>query len=199
MASVSWTTILSLVLVSLVASLSEGGIDVDKEDDQNIVETKDNPTIVKTSKPASSIFSCSASNDKVGRCPSELECQDLGNECLDCQCDLSCRYGFESESNCTVPEGVNCTGQRQFKRKFTCSFCYQTNPSLHACQENTKCDSVTDPNKRNYIANCSVSDSTICFGRRHFYKQRPCNWTGGHRWLTTLVLSVTLGGFGADR
>lgn len=199
MASASWTTILSLVLVGLVASLNEDGVDLDTDkDNQNKVETKDNPTIVQNSQHPN-IFSCSALNVKIGRCPSELDCKDLGNECLDCQCDFKCRYGFESEANCTVPEGITCNGQRQFTRNFTCSFCYQTEPSLHTCQENTKCDSVTDPNKRNYIANCSVSDSTICFGRRHFYKQKPCNWTGGHRWLTTLVLSVTLGGFGADR
>lgn len=26
-----------------------------------------------------------------------------------------------------------------------------------------------------------------------------CNWTGGYKWSTALALSVTLGGFGADR
>lgn len=36
-------------------------------------------------------------------------------------------------------------------------------------------------------------------GHRTFYKKIVCNWTKGKRWLTTLALSVTLGGFGADR
>ena len=27
----------------------------------------------------------------------------------------------------------------------------------------------------------------------------PCNWSSGKRWSTTLLLSLTLGGFGADR
>ena len=32
-----------------------------------------------------------------------------------------------------------------------------------------------------------------------FSKRVECNWTEGYSWRTTLVLSVTLGGFGADR
>lgn len=30
-------------------------------------------------------------------------------------------------------------------------------------------------------------------------KNLPCNWTVGYRWSTALILSITLGGFGADR
>lgn len=30
-------------------------------------------------------------------------------------------------------------------------------------------------------------------------KQKKCNWTGGYKWSTALALSITLGGFGADR
>lgn len=30
-------------------------------------------------------------------------------------------------------------------------------------------------------------------------KNLRCNWTGGYRWSTALILSITLGGFGADR
>ena len=29
--------------------------------------------------------------------------------------------------------------------------------------------------------------------------QRECNWTSGYKWTTALALSITLGGFGADR
>lgn len=39
----------------------------------------------------------------------------------------------------------------------------------------------------------------LCLGRRRFLRQRECNWTSGYRWTTALALSVTLGGFGADR
>ena len=32
-----------------------------------------------------------------------------------------------------------------------------------------------------------------------FSKRRECNWTEGYSWNTALWLSITLGGFGADR
>uniref|UniRef100_A0A803T7Z9 TM2 domain-containing protein 3 n=1 Tax=Anolis carolinensis TaxID=28377 RepID=A0A803T7Z9_ANOCA len=36
-------------------------------------------------------------------------------------------------------------------------------------------------------------------GNRNFPKMLYCNWTGGYKWSTALALSITLGGFGADR
>ena len=142
---------------------------------------------------------CSAPNLSIGSCPSELECSKLGNECLICQCSLNCQYGVASIAVCEVPEEINCTGSRTFNRTFVCSYCYQSDEKLHSCEENVECDSVADPMKRNYVSNCTVDNDHICLGRRHFHKLRPCNWTGGHRWFTALLLSVTLGGFGADR
>ena len=56
-----------------------------------------------------------------------------------------------------------------------------------------------DPNTRYYRAECEVPEHLICIGNRKFLKQLPCNWTGGYRWTTALALSITLGGFGADR
>lgn len=44
-----------------------------------------------------------------------------------------------------------------------------------------------------------MNDEVICMGRRVFHKNLLCNWTGGYRWSTAVVLSITLGGFGADR
>ena len=58
---------------------------------------------------------------------------------------------------------------------------------------------VSDPNSRLYLASCAVPDALICLGNRKFLKLRPCNWTGGYKWTTALALSITLGGFGADR
>lgn len=36
-------------------------------------------------------------------------------------------------------------------------------------------------------------------GQRNFYKRIPCNWSSGYSWTKTMILSVVLGGFGADR
>ncbi|OXU20266.1 hypothetical protein TSAR_015196 [Trichomalopsis sarcophagae] len=48
-------------------------------------------------------------------------------------------------------------------------------------------------------SNCTVKSDILCLGRRKFLKNLPCNWTGGYKWSTALILSITLGGFGADR
>lgn len=39
----------------------------------------------------------------------------------------------------------------------------------------------------------------VFLGRRTFNKNVRCNWTRGYRWSTAMALSITLGGFGADR
>ncbi|KAM6351163.1 TM2 domain-containing protein 3 isoform 4-T4 [Alca torda] len=46
---------------------------------------------------------------------------------------------------------------------------------------------------------CKVKPYVHCLGNRVFPKMLYCNWTGGYKWSTALALSITLGGFGADR
>lgn len=48
-------------------------------------------------------------------------------------------------------------------------------------------------------SNCSVQSDLLCLGNRSFQKQLKCNWTHGYKWTTALLISITLGGFGADR
>lgn len=50
-----------------------------------------------------------------------------------------------------------------------------------------------------FRTNCTVNSDIYCLGRRTFMKNLQCNWTVGYRWSTALILSITLGGFGADR
>ena len=49
------------------------------------------------------------------------------------------------------------------------------------------------------VTNCTSRPSTLCLGNRNFLRREKCNWTSGYSWGTALVLSITLGGFGADR
>jgi len=137
------------------------------------------------------------------KCPSDHECSKLGAECMECQCSSDCKYGKSANASCTVPESgpnaINCTGPRNFTKSFVCQYCYQSNRDDHKCSENFECNSVADPNTRYYRAECEVPEHLICLGNRKFLKQLPCNWTGGYRWTTALALSITLGGFGADR
>ncbi|XP_023331940.1 TM2 domain-containing protein almondex isoform X2 [Eurytemora carolleeae] len=110
-------------------------------------------------------------------------------------------YGKPSWANCTVLEETDCTGDRNFLREFTCSYCYLgENPS---CSTNlaTSCRSSSPDTSRShwYVANCRANKNTLCLGSPRFSKRLECNWTEGYRWKTALVLSITLGGFGADR
>lgn len=98
-----------------------------------------------------------------------------------------------------------------------CRYCYQTETWEHTCKLQGNCNSVASP-RMTYKTNCTVDDNLLCLGlfcggvevyhdcniffttgRRTFFKNVKCNWTGGHKWSTALALSITLGGFGADR
>lgn len=147
----------------------------------------------------SSLCSIKESQINPARCPSEHECSKLDASCMTCNCTSDCKYGGVAKALCTVPESISCTGERSFEKSFICQYCYQSNGSNHECSENFECNSVADPNSRLYRAECSVPQNLICLGNRNFLKLRPCNWTGGYKWTTALALSITLGGFGADR
>jgi len=187
-----------IFLVNLIGILNGNELDEEVLTTESKHDNSPKPTVFPTSYKCTSPHS---EADLAGRCPSGVECDKLGNECLNCQCSLDCQYGQpDAQADCTVPESVICEGSRDLKRNYTCAFCYQTDKGSISCDENDECDSVFDQNQnRHYTANCTVDRSTICLGRRDFRTQIPCNWTGGHRWLTALILSITLGGFGADR
>lgn len=79
-----------------------------------------------------------------------------------------------------------------------CQFCWQLPPTLYQCKESTKCKTVRCP-REYFISNCTALEHVHCLGNRTFQKKMYCNWTGGYKWSTALALSITLGGFGADR
>ncbi|XP_023957598.1 TM2 domain-containing protein 3 isoform X4 [Chrysemys picta bellii] len=85
-----------------------------------------------------------------------------------------------------------------FTINMTCQFCWQLEPTDYVCTNSTSCMTVSCPRQR-YNATCTVHDHIHCLGNRVFPKMLYCNWTGGYKWSTALALSITLGGFGADR
>lgn len=188
--------VLSVVLVNLISTFGDGNVGNSSDSNDDIDEANLKPVEATQSKN-SKAYPCSEANPE--RCPSNVECDKLGTECLSCQCSLECQYGSEATAVCQAPKEIECLGPRTFDRKFICQYCYQSDPVHHSCEENVNCDSVADPFRRSFVSNCTVDNVLICLGRRHFHKQKPCNWTGGHKWTTALLLSITLGGFGADR
>ncbi|XP_012262129.1 TM2 domain-containing protein almondex [Athalia rosae] len=136
--------------------------------------------------------------DTPADCVLEKQCSELGGDCLKCDTNLQCVYGDTYTANCTVLDQVECIGERTFEKKYICRYCYQTEHWEHRCHQKATCSSVASP-QQHYRTNCTVNSEILCLGRRKFLKNLPCNWTGGYRWSTALILSVTLGGFGADR
>ncbi len=156
--------------------------------------------------PPSGHVPCGASklDPAIALCPSNFPCADLDvSDCLECFCPTDCKYGDSATARCTVAdEDIRCDGERWFDVQFTCQYCFQSKAHQdYECEANYECSAAAGTEvDRHYTANCTISDPDfLCLGRREFLRREKCNWTAGIRWTTALALSVTLGGFGADR
>uniref|UniRef100_A0A8C0GM81 TM2 domain-containing protein 3 n=1 Tax=Chelonoidis abingdonii TaxID=106734 RepID=A0A8C0GM81_CHEAB len=139
----------------------------------------------------------------VSKCPSNGLCSKLPPDCMTCKTNFSCVYGKPATFDCKIKPQIHCVDQRNnevenFTINMTCQFCWQLEPTDYVCTSSTSCMTVSCPRQR-YNANCTVHDHIHCLGNRVFPKMLYCNWTGGYKWSTALALSITLGGFGADR
>uniref|UniRef100_A0A3Q2CQU0 TM2 domain-containing protein 3 n=1 Tax=Cyprinodon variegatus TaxID=28743 RepID=A0A3Q2CQU0_CYPVA len=136
----------------------------------------------------------------IPKCPSGGLCDRLPASCIQCDYHHDCTYGKPASFTCKPKKGVHCivTQQSNFTLSIICQFCWQLDPSEYRCSNSTSCMTVSCPRRR-YNATCDVLDHVHCLGRRRFQKRLFCNWTGGYKWSTALALSITLGGFGADR
>ncbi|XKL65906.1 hypothetical protein PGB90_009326 [Kerria lacca] len=132
----------------------------------------------------------------------ERNCSDLSQLCLICpeyNKSMNCRYGKWLNTTCSVRDNVKCWGNRSnIIKKARCVYCYQTERWEHSCVLKNMCTAIQSP-LAYYKTNCTVHHNVMCFGKRNFNKKLRCNWTRGHKWSTALLLSITLGGFGADR
>ncbi|XP_029282670.1 TM2 domain-containing protein 3-like [Cottoperca gobio] len=161
------------------------------------------PVITSPVVPAAASESPADEESYTSRCPSGGLCRRLPADCLHCNYQHNCTYRKPTSFTCKPKKGVHCiveSGQQQanFSLSITCQFCWQLDPSQYRCKNSTNCMTVSCPRKR-YNATCDVLDHVHCLGKRHFQKRLFCNWTGGYKWSTALALSITLGGFGADR
>ncbi|XP_017781433.1 PREDICTED: TM2 domain-containing protein almondex [Nicrophorus vespilloides] len=138
------------------------------------------------------------SQDSVYTCPQDRDCDTLSPRCMNCNLNYSCIYGEELVTKCSIFKHIKCRGDDIFEKKMICRYCFQTEPWEHSCDLKANCNSIATT-RSPYTTNCTVHDNIICLGPRTFNKNVLCNWTGGYRWSTALILSITLGGFGADR
>ncbi|XP_028812679.1 TM2 domain-containing protein 3-like [Denticeps clupeoides] len=161
------------------------------------------PVITSPMVPASPSAAPTKADSDLSKCPSGGRCDRLPVDCMTCDLHHNCTYGKPAEFSCQPKRGVHCTGESgaplgSFNLTMTCQFCWQLDLSLYRCEKSFQCKTVACPRRR-YNATCEVLEHVHCLGRRKFQKRLFCNWTGGYKWSTALALSITLGGFGADR
>ncbi|KAM3625955.1 uncharacterized protein V6R79_020352 [Siganus canaliculatus] len=161
------------------------------------------PVITSPVIPATPSVSPTDKDGYTSKCPSGGLCSRLPADCIQCIFHHNCTYGKPASFTCKPKKGVHCIGesglqQTNFSLSVICQFCWQLDPSQYRCSNSTNCMTVSCPRKR-YNATCDVLDHVHCLGKRQFQKRLFCNWTGGYKWSTALALSITLGGFGADR
>ncbi|KAF7212835.1 TM2 domain-containing protein 3 [Nothobranchius furzeri] len=166
-------------------------------------EAQHGPVITSPAVPAAASVPPADEESYAAECPSGVLCSRLAAKCIQCHYHLNCTYGKKASFTCKPRKGIQCIGesgqqQTNFTLSIICQFCWQLDPSQYSCLNTTNCMTVSCPRKR-YNTTCDVLDHVHCLGRRHFQKRLFCNLTGGYKWSTALALSVTLGGFGADR
>eukprot|EP00041_Stephanoeca_diplocostata_P028743 m.830899 g.830899 ORF g.830899 m.830899 type:complete len:225 (+) comp23427_c0_seq4:166-840(+) len=109
-----------------------------------------------------------------------------------------CALGETQAAHCEVTDDdVCCRGPQSFSVFMKCLYCYQLPDSMIICGNSTDCDAYEKDSK--YETLCTAKDSIHCLGNRQFRKRIKCNWTSGKRWSVAFILSLVLGGFGADR
>lgn len=159
------------------------------------------PTLVNMASKSSSSVSDNNNNANSTTnmlCPLDKEtpCERLQIPCIRCTYNFNCHYGRDMNITCEALSNVQCQGERTFQRQMNCRYCYQTELWQQNCEQHANCNSASD---KFYRTNCTVHQDVLCLGNRSFTRNLRCNWTQGYKWSTALLISLTLGGFGADR
>uniref|UniRef100_A0A182ZZV0 TM2 domain-containing protein n=1 Tax=Echinostoma caproni TaxID=27848 RepID=A0A182ZZV0_9TREM len=155
-------------------------------------------------------------------CPPMLfACSDLPAYCLKCNFDPSCWYGALVNVTCRPADGVLCRPNpnstdaldmndatsdndttlytnHTVHKQFVCRFCHQIPETEMTCIGRTYCRQPEVP-RSFYETLCEPKPHVLCMGRRVFRRMLPCNWSNGKRYVTTVFLSLFLGGLGVDR
>uniref|UniRef100_A0A0M3HNJ0 TM2 domain-containing protein n=1 Tax=Ascaris lumbricoides TaxID=6252 RepID=A0A0M3HNJ0_ASCLU len=122
----------------------------------------------------------------------KVDCASFGS-CLECTFP-DCEYGSTITLNCSTKR--ICARQFSVRKEVDCRYCWQLEPADYDCTPVRNCSTSS---VRLFRTACRVHQAVVCKGRRVFFKNVRCNWSSGYSWWKALFLSVTLGGFGADR
>lgn len=123
-----------------------------------------------------------------------MDCQ-LDASCLSCKFPIGCELDEPVQVNCTSVKECG-SNQISTKRETFCRYCWQSSPADYDCLPQSNCSTTSS---KLVLTECTVHPNVICKGRRSFNRRVRCNWSSGISWAKAMFLSVTLGGFGADR
>jgi len=121
-----------------------------------------------------------------------LSCIDAEPKDMICSIDYSCTFNTIFTSNCEVFPRVTCTGPRTFSKNISCIYCYQLPFKSIDCEPATNCV----PSLEYTQAYCKPL--LPCMGNSLFLRNSFCQKTSKSI-RTAILLSLFLGGFGADR
>ena len=175
-----------LVFVAILSLVLSSNVDQDNRPKNDVLEPlsmtsgdaghNTNATQINSKYTAED---CYRSVDEM--CPTNIPCNDLDADCLQCDFDFKCIYGDKDlPVTCKPKPHVNCTGSQSVTRKYHCRYCYQLEPSHYFCNASTTCSLLKPrnyyPARPFYTAVCKTNATEYCLGHRCFYKQRKCNW-----------------------
>ncbi|XP_067275315.1 TM2 domain-containing protein 3 [Pseudorasbora parva] len=192
-----------LILMDIYSSCVIGYLSSGHVGQEPPLTAQQNPLMSSPVALTASSASPALTENYTSKCPSGGLCSRLPSVCMICSLHHNCTAGRLANFSCRTRAGVQCVNERNepqqdFTLALVCRFCWQLDPSQYRCSNSNSCPTVSCP-RRQYNASCQVLEHVHCLGKRKFLKRLFCNWTGGYKWSTALALSITLGGFGADR
>jgi len=87
-----YIAVLSLLLISILGDFSEGTNETETTTNSNDIPKK---------------WNCLKTNPSLDTCPSDSDCEKLGTECLQCECNPSCEYGETVNATCKVHKDIS--------------------------------------------------------------------------------------------
>lgn len=187
---------ISLILIFFFAGVQQSHTARNLEQESSAKSKAE--SMLKNTTSSSDAITIKTISNETSSCSggAETDCSALNHPCIRCTYNYSCQYGKDINVTCSALDLVVCKGNRSFTRTMNCRYCYQTELWQQNCVLRGNCNSV---NYQLYRTNCTVFSDVLCLGNRSFTRNMKCNWTQGYKWSTALIISLTLGGFGADR
>ncbi|CDS42700.1 TM2 [Echinococcus multilocularis] len=124
-------------------------------------------------------------------------CSDVSSDGLKCEFNSTCRYGRAVNVMC---RSVSNASDSIHLCKTICRYCHQlTEKSDFSCKPPSSECAQPGVARSYYVAQCHASPTVVCMGHREFLRMLPCVQESGKSYGTTVMLSLFLGGLGADR